>query len=204
MKIISRDDARSAGLKRFFLGEKCGKGHVSERLVSNGSCVVCHAARSLAAYHKNPEATITRVIAARNEDRAKHNEKRRDYWARNKGILNEKRREFRVLNPDVVKRWDSESSKKKQYWRTPSGRSLYSSRRKKMSRVLWADRDTIKSFYEEARYFGMEIDHIVPLTHPLVCGLHVEDNLQLLSKSTNSQKGNRFDPLTFVHEVPLR
>lgn len=46
MEIITKCDAKNLGLKRFFNGSKCGKGHVEERLVSNGSCVKCHSDRS--------------------------------------------------------------------------------------------------------------------------------------------------------------
>jgi hypothetical protein len=56
----------------------------------------------------------------------------------------------------------------------------------------WADLEEIKNVYLEARYFGMHVDHIIPLNHPLVCGLHVWDNLQLLNPIDNIRKGNKY------------
>ena len=57
----------------------------------------------------------------------------------------------------------------------------------------WADHEIINDFYLEARYHGMEVDHIIPLQHKMVCGLHVEHNLQLLTKEQNCSKGNSFE-----------
>lgn len=58
----------------------------------------------------------------------------------------------------------------------------------------WADLDAIKDVYLEAQYQRLTVDHIVPLRSKLVCGLHVLDNLQLLTMSENSRKRNRHWP----------
>lgn len=39
--IISREDAFAQGLRRFYSGEPCKGGHVTERYVSNGACLDC-------------------------------------------------------------------------------------------------------------------------------------------------------------------
>lgn len=39
--IISRDEARSRGLRHFFTGLSCKHGHIGERYVASGDCVVC-------------------------------------------------------------------------------------------------------------------------------------------------------------------
>ena len=41
MEIISREEAKAKGLKRYFTGEPCIRGHYSERLVSNKVCFSC-------------------------------------------------------------------------------------------------------------------------------------------------------------------
>ena len=37
------------------------------------------------------------------------------------------------------------------------------------------------------------VDHIVPLVHELVCGLHCEANLQVLTAQQNLEKNNSFN-----------
>lgn len=64
----------------------------------------------------------------------------------------------------------------------------------------WAN----KFFMEEAYHlaalrtkmlgYPWHVDHIVPLKSPLVCGLHVENNLQVIPAAQNMAKGNRYWP----------
>ncbi|EJD6367785.1 hypothetical protein LHV16_17615 [Providencia rettgeri] len=51
MKIITRKEAVTNGLSRFYTGKPCRHGHDSERFTSNGVCVECSAINS-AAYRK--------------------------------------------------------------------------------------------------------------------------------------------------------
>lgn len=66
----------------------------------------------------------------------------------------------------------------------------------------WANIDEIKQIYKDAdivRAFFKEflpnsefhVDHVIPLQGETVCGLHVEDNLQILPATENWSKGNR-------------
>lgn len=70
-------------------------------------------------------------------------------------------------------------------------------RRARLAMPAWANAKKIAEMYE-ARRFAQEcfwqpihVDHIVPLNSPLVCGLHCEENLQLLPGAENSRKHNR-------------
>lgn len=55
----------------------------------------------------------------------------------------------------------------------------------------WVDRKKLQAVYRLAVKQGKHVDHIIPLKHPRVCGLHVPWNLQLLTLSENTRKGNR-------------
>jgi len=58
----------------------------------------------------------------------------------------------------------------------------------------WASRWKMDLMYATARVLGETVDHIVPINHPLVCGLHTEHNLQLLPAAENTAKGNLWWP----------
>ena len=65
--------------------------------------------------------------------------------------------------------------------------------RKLQATPTWADMDAIKDVYLEAAYMQLQVDHIIPLQGEKVCGLHVWDNLQLLTAKENQSKNNSFD-----------
>ena len=64
----------------------------------------------------------------------------------------------------------------------------------------WADFVKIKAVYDEAARLTFEtgiyhdVDHEIPLNHPLVCGLHVHNNLRPFPAKANNAKSNRYCP----------
>ena len=64
----------------------------------------------------------------------------------------------------------------------------------------WANSFFIEEAYRLAKLrtkimgFPWHVDHIVPLKSPLVCGLHVHNNLQVIPAVRNLSKNNRYWP----------
>lgn len=60
----------------------------------------------------------------------------------------------------------------------------------------WVCRAELRAFEHEARWktqsTGIKhvVDHVVPVTHPLVCGLTVPWNLQVITYAANAKKSN--------------
>lgn len=97
--VITRADAKAAGLKRYFTGKPCRHAHLSERLVSNGVCIACsapHIARwqitnkarfaaySKAYYQANRDRELARVMAWRAANRERFDATARAWLDANK------------------------------------------------------------------------------------------------------------------------
>ena len=56
----------------------------------------------------------------------------------------------------------------------------------------WANLDKIKEIYLNCPK-GFHVDHIIPLQSKKVCGLHVHNNLRIITARQNQLKSNRLD-----------
>ena len=120
-------------------------------------------------------------------------------WAKaNRGRRAAIDKRWYVANPDKIR------EKSARYWEEhPESVNAKTAKRratKLQASPLWADKEAILDKYREAKRLSEEtgieynVDHVVPLQHPLVCGLHVEHNLEAITAKQNQQKGNRVWP----------
>lgn len=137
--------------------------------------------------------------ATREQDKKEYAEKREEklawqkaYYLKNREDRLEWHRQYRLNN----------SGRLQAQRKTEQGRAALAERqaRRRTARMIWADREAIKSFYAEARSTTKDtgvahvVDHVVPLVHPEVCGLHNEFNLMVRTREANARKNNNFVP----------
>lgn len=60
LSVISKKDAGAAGKKRFFTGIACPNGHIAERYIWSGSCVVCSIARAKSGARRTKQSSEAR------------------------------------------------------------------------------------------------------------------------------------------------
>jgi 5-methylcytosine-specific restriction endonuclease McrA len=70
----------------------------------------------------------------------------------------------------------------------------------KMAASRWMEKEKVAEFYMRAHQLTNDtgvlhvVDHIIPLRHAKVCGLHNEFNLQVIKWTDNAAKSNSFQP----------
>lgn len=166
----------------------CPRGSVGYR-AKNGRCQ-CEACKALNAARK-------KKWTQKNPDRAKA------YTAKWVAENPEKRAQavnaWRDKNPEKIKeisaragaRWSKKRRDKRAAYRAKA-RAIETN-----SIPPWADMDAIEAFYTRAAKLTEEtgipheVDHVLPLNGREVCGLHVEANLQIITRSENRRKGRR-------------
>jgi 5-methylcytosine-specific restriction endonuclease McrA len=223
--IVTRAQAKTAGLTRFFTGKPCKHGHYSERTTCNGGCIACNAVTtSFWRETWTPEYLDLHRKRGRENMRQRRLEgKHRAAWlvwyhqkggkakvAADKLVNREKynaaERKARKLKPEQFK------ARATRYNQTPKG---------KLSKVIEANRRRQAKLNAEGQFTvaevkalfarqkgrcvycatsiakGYDVDHIVPLARG---GTNWITNIQLLCGPCNGRKW-AFDPIEYARRL---
>jgi hypothetical protein len=178
-----RAAALDAGLKTYFNGKPCKKGHIAYRCAANGVCVECGKIKQ--------KLTLLKRL-----------EKEPDYYKnvynRNSEKLKAAAAAYRMKNPEKIRLLNLKSAQTRKPQRAAA--EMKRSALKLSATPKWlsdSELSWIQDYYNAARHHKedlgivLAVDHIVPLRGKEVCGLHVPWNLCLRTKSDNSKKHNK-------------
>lgn len=76
--VITREEAKARGLKRYFTGVPCKRDHTVERYAVNEDCVECNKLHGFQRYHRNPERHRRKIHIYRQTPHAKEVERSRN------------------------------------------------------------------------------------------------------------------------------
>lgn len=185
---ISRADAIASGLRRYFTGAPCGRGHISERAVSDHSCLACknenrkdyvrrYPERVVTAnrkqYLKNRDANITRSAERAKQFPEENRARARAYYAKNpeKYAVHSRNRKARLKNAEGRHTADDV-------------KALFDRQKGRCVNCCASIRD---SFH---------VDHIMPLIRG---GSNGPENIQLLCPPCNLSKKAK-DPIDWAQQ----
>lgn len=105
MNIITRKEAQTQGLHKFFTGKPCKRGHIAERTVSKYMCVECQKILSKNYASANEEKLANQRASWYRENKEKMSEYNKAYLIANRVRINENLARYRKENPDKIKIW---------------------------------------------------------------------------------------------------
>ena len=177
----------------------CKRGNIAER-DKWGHCL-CSECKS----YRYSIQKANRPIGYQEEWQKQNKDKIKMYSKKWIGENQEKRKKivlsWRLANPKKVKEMNAKSGRK---WSKNNRGKRNAITQKRRAALLnrfpeWADTEKIKTFYLEAERLTKEtgipheVDHVIPLQGEIISGLHVHNNLQILSRSQNRSKKNKME-----------
>lgn len=159
-------------------------------------CKSCRKQESKTAYTKNKNAISARAKIRYAANRKKVIEAAKSYVARNKEQVAQRQASYYQKNKEHRQQY-----RRAHYKQNAEKYLSAEARRRCLMNQLpgWADVGRIEELYRWARTLSSQtgvqhhVDHIVPLQNKRVCGLHVQDNLRVVTAAVNLAKKNRFE-----------
>lgn len=211
MEIISRKEAIQKGLKFYYTGKPCCRGHLSARRISDKSCHECKEENRVkpenkerdrltrkARYQRKKEIELAQTKAYKEKNKEWYNNYHKKYEKDNAERIYNRKATYYKNNKEYI------LSRTKEYQR--KNRAAYNAASKertllKNNRVpKWFNKEKVIEIYKECKRLKTEtgifyvVDHIVPLKGKNVSGLHTHENLRIVEYSINASKLHKWNP----------
>jgi len=158
--------------------------------VGTSTCIKCAIAKPVSEFHKN--STYTSGLDGR--CKACKKEAHQASYKRNRLKILEKNKAWINANPEkyqvVQERYRANNSEKFAA-KTAKRRYLYNAGSINLNQGQKVEIEYLY-MYNKIMPGAWDVDHIVPLNGKDICGLHIPENLQVISQKENKMKTNKF------------
>jgi hypothetical protein len=183
-----RQQAIANGEKHYFTGKPCKHGHVAPRHVLQNRCVTCKAVHSETVVKQWHDTNKAKVLTTKKQYKVRHRDKyleqKKDFYEKNKDVWREYARQWREANPEKVlvsrAKRRADEIRRTPFWLTEGD---YAEIRNMYRLAIAKTNETGIRWH---------VDHIIPLKGKYVSGLHVPQNLRVITATENLRKGNRY------------
>lgn len=184
----ARYEAMQKGERHYMPEKPCKRGHLALKSTSDGKCIECRKINEKATYYADPEKTKARTKKKYDANAEKIRQRRKDYYVLNIETEREKSklgsREWRKNNPGhrnaLAAKYRADTNQATPAWAADQ-------------------KDMIKAKYQLATMLSREtgvlyhVHHEIPLRAELACGLHVFENLRVITAKENLELSNHFE-----------